>query len=262
MDNDVTDKARSVFTALAVHGVPLVDVLASDFANWRLFFRHVKDSLNDPTTNLGELSSGSFLGKRDIVVANWGTRVKERSPLFKAEFEAFILIDEVRNALAADLGMEALLALPVTTAPAVSAVAVSSLAQTKQPTEESIVVPQVTPAEPVNDDHATNNACPAVPKTPVPITRVAHDTSENTNDDDSVEPDVMSGTHVTAAYHRQRICSYLDGFKTLLVDLQERVDEIATCSVVTVAGAVERANLRLEQALERVETMTLEETAT
>jgi hypothetical protein len=32
--------------------------------------------------------------------------------------------------------------------------------------------------------------------------------------------------------------------------------------VVTVAGAVERANLRLEQALERVETMTLEETAT
>ena len=60
----------------------------------------------NPTTALGELNATSFLGKHDISVSAWGKSVKERSPLFKEEFEKFMRIERVREALAADLGPE------------------------------------------------------------------------------------------------------------------------------------------------------------
>ena len=47
----------------------------------------------------------------------------------------------------------------------------------------------------------------------------------------------------------------------MLLDLQSKVDEIATSNLLNVGGAVERANARLEQALERVAAMTIEESA-
>ena len=74
MDPDVAEKARSVFAALSSNDRSLEEILASDFANWRMFFRFVKDALADPTTALGELNATSFLGKHDISVSAWGKR--------------------------------------------------------------------------------------------------------------------------------------------------------------------------------------------
>ena len=53
--------------------------------------------------------------------------------------------------------------------------------------------------------------------------------------------------------------AYLGGFKILLLDLQERVDEIATSNVMRAGEAVEKANARIDQALERLEAMVEEE---
>jgi hypothetical protein len=106
MDPEVAERARGVFDALAVRGRPFEDIQASDFADWRMFFRFVKDASADPTTALGELNATSFLGKHDISVSAWGKSVKERSPLFKEEFDKFMRIERVREALAADLGVE------------------------------------------------------------------------------------------------------------------------------------------------------------
>ena len=58
---------------------------------------------------------------------------------------------------------------------------------------------------------------------------------------------------------RAATLAYLDGFKTLLLDLRTKVDEIATASVLTAGGAVERADARLETALARVDAMVEEE---
>jgi hypothetical protein len=73
-----------------------------------------------------------------------------------------------------------------------------------------------------------------------------------------VELDV-SQTHVSVRYHRERVLAYLGGFKALLLDVQEKIDEIATSAVTRVGGAVDRANDRVEQALARLEGMVREE---
>jgi hypothetical protein len=76
-----------------------------------------------------------------------------------------------------------------------------------------------------------------------------------------VETTLEETPHViTSEFHRERVLAYLDGFKTLLVDLRQKVDEIATANVLTVGGAVERADARLETALARVDAMVQEET--
>ena len=73
-----------------------------------------------------------------------------------------------------------------------------------------------------------------------------------------VELDV-SQTHVSVEHHRERVLAYLGGFRALLLDLQERVDEIATSNVMRAGEAVEKANARIDQALERLEVMVEEE---
>ena len=254
MDPDVAEKARSVFAALSSNDRSLEEILASDFANWRMFFRFVKDALADPTTALGELNATSFLGKHDISVSAWGKSVKERSPLFKEEFEKFMLIERVREALAADLGME--------TPPSVADEDASVAAVGEQPDG---VVETHDESSLTNASHA--HIAPDVPSN-APPPRVASSPRGATGREapangaapgaarvhDVAEPDV------SAAFHRERVLAYLDGFKTLLLDLRSKVDEIATANVLTVAGAVERAESRLETALARVDAMTAEET--
>ena len=97
MDPEVAERARGVFDALAVRGRPFEDIQASDFADWRMFFRFVKDASADPTTALGELNATSFLGKHDISMSAWGKSVKERSPLFKEEFDKLCLTKPLRH---------------------------------------------------------------------------------------------------------------------------------------------------------------------
>jgi hypothetical protein len=260
MDPEVAERARGVFDALAVRGRPFEDIQASDFADWRMFFRFVKDASADPTTALGELNATSFLGKHDISVTAWGKSVKERSPLFKEEFDKFMRIERVREALAADLGVE--------TPPRVEA------------KDENVA------ARPsVSNEHLSHPAVPAVPSS-TPPRRVASSprgAAASNGDGDAafgdganetrfrnadraggeavVETTLEETPHViTSEFHRERVLAYLDGFKTLLVDLRQKVDEIATANVLTVGGAVERADARLETALARVDAMVQEET--
>ena len=260
MDPEVAERARGVFDALAVRGRPFEDIQASDFADWRMFFRFVKDASADPTTALGELNATSFLGKHDISVSAWGKSVKERSPLFKEEFDKFMRIERVREALAADLGVE--------TPPRVEA------------KDENVA------ARPsVSNEHLSHPAVPPVPSS-TPPRRVASSprgaAASNGDGDaafgdganetrfrnadraspsgDGVETTETTVGHVTSEFHRERVLAYLDGFKTLLVDLRQKVDEIATANVLTVGGAVERADARLETALARVDAMVQEET--
>ena len=258
MDPEVAERARGVFDALAVRGRPFEDIQASDFADWRMFFRFVKDASADPTTALGELNATSFLGKHDISVAAWGKSVKERSPLFKEEFDKFMRIERVRLALAADLGVE--------TPPRVEA-------------KDEIVAARPS----VSNEHLSHPAVPAVPSS-TPPRRVASSprgAAASNGDGDAAFGDganetrfrnadraspsgdgveTTGTTHVTSEFHRERVLAYLDGFKTLLVDLRQKVDEIATANVLTVGGAVERADARLETALARVDAMVQEET--
>ena len=258
MDPEVAERARGVFDALAVRGRPFEDIQASDFADWRMFFRFVKDASADPTTALGELNATSFLGKHDISVSAWGKSVKERSPLFKEEFDKFMRIERVREALAADLGVE--------TPPRVEA------------KDENVA------ARPsVSNEHLSHPAVPAVPSS-TPPRRVASSprgAAASNGDGDAAFGDgaretrfrnadraspsgdgveTAGATRVTSEFHRERVLAYLDGFKTLLVDLRQKVDEIATANVLTVGGAVERADARLETALARVDAMVQEET--
>ena len=268
MNPEVAERARGVFDALAVRGRPFESILASDFADWRMFFRFVKDASADPTTALGELNAASFLGKHDISVSAWGKSVKERSPLFKEEFEKFMRIERVREALAADLGVE--------TPPRVEA------------ENENVAAGDPSPPNVSNDASHQIPAAPAVPSS-TPPRRVAssprgaaasngdgdaafvaaaspaaserlRDPQKNGAADDDVE--TARTTHVTSEFHRERVLAYLDGFKTLLLDLRQKVDEIATANVLTVGGAVERADARLETALARVDAMVQEETRT
>lgn len=262
MNPEVAERARGVFDALAVRGRPFESILASDFADWRMFFRFVKDASADPTTALGELNAASFLGKHDISVSAWGKSVKERSPLFKEEFEKFMRIERVREALAADLGVE--------TPPRVEA------------KDENVAAGDPSPPSVSNDASHQIPAAPAVPSS-TPPRRVASSprgaaASNGDGDaafvaaaserfrnphgagDDDVE--TTQTTHVTSEFHRERVLAYLDGFKTLLLDLRQKVDEIATANVLTVGGAVERADARLETALARVDAMVQEESRT
>ena len=272
MDPEVTEKAKGVFTKLVLQNVPFVEVLADDFARWRLFFRHVKESSNDPTSALGELSATSFLGKHDIQMSNWGKNVKERSELFKCEFEKFIALGEVREALAADLGLDP--PPTMSTSEVFSGVvndngithnveppSVSNSPSKTQAQHPAVPpVPDATPPKRTTDVNTVHR-----PKTPG-VAVAVHENNENNQNNPgssgvvSVELDV-SRTHVTSTFHRQRVLSYLDGFQNLLLDLQSKVDEIATSNLLNVGGAVERANARLEQALERVAAMTIEESA-
>jgi len=265
MDPEVAERARGVFDALAVRGRPFEDIQASDFADWRMFFRFVKDASADPTTALGELNATSFLGKHDISVSAWGKSVKERSPLFKEEFDKFMRIERVREALAADLGVE--------TPP-----------RGVEANHENVAAGDPSPPSVSND--ASHPAVPAVPSS-TPPRRVASSprgAAASNGDGDAAfgdganetrfrNADISAGgdgsavetaeTHshiITSEFHRERVLAYLDGFKTLLVDLRQKVDEIATANVLTVGGAVERADARLETALARVDAMVQEET--
>ena len=105
MDDDLRQKAQDVFAALAVNGASFTEFLDTDFSSWRVFFRAVKDFAADQSTALAALANAGFLSRHEISVANWGKSVKERSPLFKEEFEKFIALEEVREALAKDLGV-------------------------------------------------------------------------------------------------------------------------------------------------------------
>ena len=106
-DPELKAKARDVFTALTANGASFTEFLDADFSAWRVFFRGLKELSGDQTSALGEIASGGFLGRNDITMSNWGKSVKERSELFKEEFERFISLREVREALAKDLGMAA-----------------------------------------------------------------------------------------------------------------------------------------------------------
>jgi len=252
MDSEVAEKARGVFAALAVRGRPFEEVLASDFADWRMFFRFVKDASADPTTALGELNATSFLGKHDISMSAWGKSVKERSLLFKEEFEKFMRIERVREALAADLGVE--------TPPLPSAsngdesVAAGDVSNDASPrlaaSPRARMAPDVPSAAPPpraasSPRGATASSTPA--------------SGEAATKKNAAAPAPAEPGTVPAAFHRERVLAYLDGFKTLLLDLRTKVDEIATASVLTAGGAVERADARLETALARVDAMVEEE---
>ena len=252
MDSEVAEKARGVFAALAVRGRPFEEVLASDFADWRMFFRFVKDASADPTTALGELNATSFLGKHDISMSAWGKSVKERSLLFKEEFEKFMRIERVREALAADLGVET---PPLPSASngdeSVAAGDVSNDASSRlAASPRARMAPDVPSAAPPlraasSPRGATASSTPA--------------SGEAATKKNAAAPAPAEPGTVPAAFHRERVLAYLDGFKTLLLDLRTKVDEIATASVLTAGGAVERADARLETALARVDAMVEEE---
>ena len=251
MDSEVAEKARGVFAALAVRGRPFEEVLASDFADWRMFFRFVKDASADPTTALGELNATSFLGKHDISVSAWGKSVKERSPLFKEEFEKFMRIERVREALAADLGVET------------------------PPSRASNGDESVAPGGVSNDASPRLAAsprarmAPGVPSGAPPPRAASSPRGATAVFDGFVSERRGAGARRAGARRaggfarsRERVLAYLDGFKTLLLDLRTKVDEIATASVLTAGGAVERADARLETALARVDAMVEEESRT
>ena len=252
MDSEVAEKARGVFAALAVRGRPFEEVLASDFADWRMFFRFVKDASADPTTALGELNATSFLGKHDISMSAWGKSVKERSLLFKEEFEKFMRIERVREALAADLGVET---PPLLTASnGDESVAAGDVSNDASPrlaaSPRARMAPDVPSAAPPpraasSPRGATASSTPA--------------SGEAATKKNAAAPAPAEPGTVPAAFHRERVLAYLDGFKTLLLDLRTKVDEIATASVLTAGGAVERADARLETALARVDAMVEEE---
>ena len=96
-DPELKAKARDVFTALTANGASFTEFLDADFSAWRVFFRGLKELSNDQTSALGELAAGGFLGRNDITMSNWGKSVKERSELFKEEFDRFIGLPEVRG---------------------------------------------------------------------------------------------------------------------------------------------------------------------
>ena len=251
MDSEVAEKARGVFAALAVRGRPFEEVLASDFADWRMFFRFVKDASADPTTALGELNATSFLGKHDISMSAWGKSVKERSPLFKEEFEKFMRIERVREALAADLGVET---PPLRASNGDESVAAGGVSNDASPQLAASPRARMAPGVP--------SGAPPPRAASSPRGATASSTSASGEAATNVAAPALAEPAVPAAFHRERVLAYLDGFKTLLLDLRTKVDEIATASVLTAGGAVERADARLETALARVDAMVEEESRT
>ena len=235
MDNDLRQKAQDVFAALAVNGASFTEFLDTDFSSWRVFFRAVKDFAADQSTALAALAvSAGFLSRHEISVANWGGGVKERSPLFKEEFEKFIALEEVREALAKDLGV----APPpppsplAAVRPAASPLADKSNATFASPAPSAIAKASTSPKAAEAEAEAAPPRNPrSSPRRP-PTTAVVQ-----------VELDV-SQTHVSVEHHRERVLAYLGGFRALLLDLQERVDEIATSNVMRAGEAVEKAEPR------------------
>lgn len=249
MDDDLRQKAQDVFAALAVNGASFTEFLDTDFSSWRVFFRAVKDFAADQSTALAALANAGFLSRHEISVANWGKSVKERSPLFKEEFEKFIALEEVREALAKDLGV----APPpppsplAAVRPAASPLADKSNATFASPAPSAIAKASTSPKAAEAEVEAAPPAEPPVVAPAPPNGAVVQ-----------VELDV-SQTHVSVEHHRERVLAYLGGFRALLLDLQERVDEIATSNVMRAGEAVEKANARIDQALERLEVMVEEE---
>ena len=254
MDSEVAEKARGVFAALAVRGRPFEEVLASDFADWRMFFRFVKDASADPTTALGELNATSFLGKHDISMSAWGKSVKERSLLFKEEFEKFMRIERVREALAADLGVETP-PLPSASNPSNESVAAGDV-QKNDASPRLAASPRARMAPDVPSAAPPPRAASSPRGATASSTPASGEAATKKN---AAAPAPAEPGTVPAAFHRERVLAYLDGFKTLLLDLRTKVDEIATASVLTAGGAVERADARLETALARVDAMVEEE---
>ena len=103
-DEQVMAKARDVYAALTANGASFTEFLDADFSSWRVFFRAVKDFAADESTALAALTH-ELPTRHEICVSHWGKSVKERSALFKDEFERFIALPEVRDALARDLGV-------------------------------------------------------------------------------------------------------------------------------------------------------------
>ena len=269
-DEQVMAKARDVYAALTANGASFTEFLDADFSSWRVFFRAVKDFAADESTALAALTHG-FLTRHEICVSHWGKSVKERSALFKDEFERFIALPEVRDALARDLGV-----VPPQGAPR------SPLASLRPGNAATNDVHGQTPSTKGAEGASSGASAFARGATESPAApRAADENREPTADEPSsaepgdhasrpprgtsaaggtvqVELDV-SQTHVSVRYHRERVLAYLGGFKALLLDVQEKIDEIATSAVTRVGGAVDRANDRVEQALARLEGMVREE---
>jgi hypothetical protein len=277
-DPELKAKARDVFTALTANGASFTEFLDADFSAWRVFFRGLKELSGDQTSALGEIASGGFLGRNDITMSNWGKSVKERSELFKEEFERFISLREVREALAKDLGMAAV-------APPQSPLAAMRAAsrETSPAKENAGDVANETAASPTRLDggdgaaaYRTNHgiaqqqkfyqspppqAQPQRPQTLMAKTPLRPDAAVEVVTNPSAAAVVVdiSATHVPLEHHRERIMAYLNGFETLLESLRAKTDAVAAAALVDAPAAVEELRGRLDVALDRVGGMIAEE---
>ena len=278
-DPELKAKARDVFTALTANGASFTEFLDADFSAWRVFFRGLKELSGDQTSALGEIASGGFLGRNDITMSNWGKSVKERSELFKEEFERFISLREVREALAKDLGMAAV-------APPQSPLAAMRAAsrETSPAKENAGDVANETAASPTRLDSGEGAAAyrvnhgipqqqpkfyqspppqaqPQRPQTLMAKTPLRPDAAVEVVTNPSAAAVVVdiSATHVPLEHHRERIMAYLNGFETLLESLRAKTDAVAAAALVDAPAAVEELRGRLDVALDRVGGMIAEE---
>lgn len=278
-DPELKAKARDVFTALTANGASFTEFLDADFSAWRVFFRGLKELSNDQTSALGELAAGGFLGRNDITMSNWGKSVKERSELFKEEFDRFIGLAEVRGALAKDLGM-ASQAPPASPLAAMRAAASREASPAKENAGDTANDAarhrgtEHSPARAIDggDEGASGSRHPKPPSPPratpttmppamMAKTPLRPDAAVEVVTNPSAAAVVVdiSATHVPVEHHRERIMAYLSGFENLLASLRAKTDALASAPLVDAPAAVEELRGRLDVALERVSGMIAEE---
>ena len=276
-DPELKAKARDVFTALTANGASFTEFLDADFSAWRVFFRGLKELSNDQTSALGELAAGGFLGRNDITMSNWGKSVKERSELFKEEFDRFIGLAEVRGALAKDLGM-ASQAPPASPLAAMRAAASREASPAKEnagdTANDAARGTEHSPARAIDggDEGASGSRHPKPPSPPratpttmppamMAKTPLRPDAAVEVVTNPSAAAVVVdiSATHVPVEHHRERIMAYLSGFENLLASLRVKTDALASAPLVDAPAAVEELRGRLDVALERVAGMIAEE---
>ena len=283
-DPELKAKARDVFTALTANGASFTEFLDADFSAWRVFFRGLKELSNAQTSALGELAAGGFLGRNDITMSNWGKSVKERSELFKEEFDRFIGLAEVRGALAKDLGLSS-------QAPPASPLAAMRAAASREasPAKENAGDTANDAARHRGTEHSPARAIDGGdgqgasahhhgshhPKPPSPPRAAPHPMPPAMMAKTPLRPDAavevvtnpsaaavvvdISATHVPVEHHRERIMAYLSGFENLLASLRVKTDALASAPLVDAPAAVEELRGRLDVALERVAGMIAEE---
>ena len=283
-DPELKAKARDVFTALTANGASFTEFLDADFSAWRVFFRGLKELSNDQTSALGELAAGGFLGRNDITMSNWGKSVKERSELFKEEFDRFIGLAEVRGALAKDLGLSS-------QAPPASPLAAMRAAASREasPAKENAGDTANDAARHRGTEHSPARAIdggdgqgasahhlgshhpkPPSPQRAAPTTMPPAMMAKTplrpdaavevvTNPSAAAVVVDISATHVPVEHHRERIMAYLSGFENLLASLRVKTDALASAPLVDAPTAVEELRGRLDVALERVAGMIAEE---